>query len=61
MRDLLFVLIIVNAILIVINASFNCQIMWLLIVNILVTAFIVVTSIVYAFTNSKNHKNNKLN
>ncbi len=61
MRDLLFVLIIVNAILIVINASFNYQIMWLLIVNILVTAFIVVTSIVYAFTNSKNHKNNKLN
>ncbi|NLC94885.1 MAG: hypothetical protein GX676_04255 [Bacilli bacterium] len=61
MRDLLFVLIIVNAILIVINASFNYQIMWLLIVNILVTAFIVVTSIVYAFTNSKNHKNKKLN
>jgi len=58
MKDLLFILIIVNSILIVLNASTKYQVVWLLIVQIIVAVLLIALSVWSFIKGSKRRNNN---
>lgn len=58
MKDLLFILIIVNSILIVLNASTKYQVIWLLIVQIIVAVLLIALSVWSFIKGSKRRNNN---